>query len=246
MKILALIPARMGSTRFPGKPLALIDGQPMLKHVYDNVLASSLLTHVAVATCDEIIASYINSIGGNSVMTSSHHDRASDRCAEALLKLEYLHNTIYDVVIMVQGDEPMVTPSMIDESLKPLFLNPDIDVVNLYSQISSEQADDLNTIKVVINNNSNALYFSRQKIPSSSSADTLFLKQVCIIPFRRNSLLEYVSLPPTPLEKLESVDMLRFLENDKVVHMVGTSEVTHAVDTPEDIAAVENMLRARA
>ena len=117
MNIIALIPARMGSSRFPGKPLASILGKPMIGHVYSNVSKCSLLTSVVVATCDEEIYEYIKSIGGDAIMTKNSHERASDRCAEALLKLEEINNLKYDIAVMVQGDEPMVNGEMIKEAL---------------------------------------------------------------------------------------------------------------------------------
>src|SRR5512147_2065588 len=121
MKILALIPARMGSSRFPGKPMAKILGKPMIGHVYERVSKCSLLTLTAVATCDQEIYNYIVTLGGTAVMTGDQHERASDRCAEALVKLEAANNTRYDIVVMVQGDEPMTHPDMIGEAVQPLL-----------------------------------------------------------------------------------------------------------------------------
>ena len=135
MNILALIPARMGSSRFPGKPMARILGKPMIGHVYERVARSSLLTHTAVATCDKEICDYIESIGGKAVMTADTYERASDRCAEALLAMEKQYNTRYDIVVMVQGDEPMTHPDMIAEAVQPMLDDPAIQVVNLLGQI---------------------------------------------------------------------------------------------------------------
>jgi 3-deoxy-manno-octulosonate cytidylyltransferase (CMP-KDO synthetase) len=138
MKILALIPARMGSSRFPGKPMAPILGKPMIGHVYERVAQSSLLDITAVATCDKEIFDYIESIGGTAVMTGDQHERASDRCAEALAKLEQVNKTRYDIVVMVQGDEPMTHPDMIAEAVQPLLDDPDVQVVNLLGQIKDK------------------------------------------------------------------------------------------------------------
>ncbi len=242
--IIALIPARMGSSRFPGKPMAQILGKPMIGHVYERVSQSPKLTLTAVATCDQEIFDYIESIGGTAVMTSDTHERASDRCAEALAKLEALNNTKYDIVVMVQGDEPMTHPDMIDEALQPMLTDESIQVTNLLGKIESvEEFEDRNCIKVVCDLNSDALYFSREPIPTPTKTDNIpMYKQVCIIPFRRDFLLEYIQLTPTPLEVAESVDMMRILEHGKKVRMVPTAFDTKAVDTLEDLKRVEKIL----
>jgi len=244
MKILALIPARMGSSRFPGKPMANINGKPMIGHVFERVARASELDQVAVATCDKEIVDYIESIGGKAIMTSERHERASDRCAEALLKLEQENNLQYDIVVMVQGDEPMTHPDMISEAVQPLLNDSDVKVVNLLGNIKDEREfEDRNCIKVVCDLNSDALFFSREPIPTRCKVkDISMRKQVCIIPFRRDFLLEYTNMEPTPLEIVESVDMLRVLEHGIKVRMVPTRHDTHAVDTPEDLAKVEMML----
>jgi len=160
MKILALIPARMGSSRFPGKPMAPILGKPMIGHVYERVAQSALLTTTAVATCDKEIFEYIKSIGGTAVMTSKTHERASDRCAEALLELEYSHKTCYDIVVMVQGDEPMTHPDMIAEAIRPMLDDSSIQVVNLMGRINDvAEFEDRNCIKVACDLKSDAMYF---------------------------------------------------------------------------------------
>lgn len=245
MKILALIPARMGSSRFPGKPMAPILGKPMIGHVYERVAKSPLLSMTAVATCDQEIYDYIESIGGVAVMTSDTYERASDRCAEALLKLEQANNTRYDIVVMVQGDEPMTHPDMISEAVNPMLENPDLQIVNLLGKIDSiTEFEDRNCIKVVCDLKSNALYFSREPIPTRSKMpDVPMGKQVCIIPFRRDFLLQYTSLAPTPLEIAESVDMMRVLEHGLKVHMVPTRHSSCAVDTPEDLVRVEKLMQ---
>lgn len=245
MNILALIPARMGSSRFPGKPMAKILGKPMIGHVYERVARSSLLDLVAVATCDKEIYDYVESIGGVVVLTGDQHERASDRCAEALLKLEQANNTRYDIVVMVQGDEPMTHPDMIAESVQPLLEDPEIQVVNLLGEIKNQdEFEDRNCIKVVCDLNRNAMYFSREPIPTCCKVDTVPMgKQVCIIPFRRDYLMEYTRLAPTPLEVAESVDMMRILEHGMKVRMAPTKHSTQAVDTPEDLAKVERLMQ---
>jgi len=244
MKVLALIPARMGSSRFPGKPMARILGKPMIGHVYERVSRSPLLTHTAVATCDEEILQYVSSIGGDAVMTGSRHERASDRCAEALLKLEEMNRTRYDVVVMVQGDEPMTHPDMIAEAIGPMLDDPEVKVVNLLGKISDpKEFEDRNCIKVVCDLHSNALYFSREPIPTRSKVAKIpMLKQVCVIPFRRDFLLEYTRMAPTPLEIAESVDMMRVLEHGFKVRMVPTAHSSRSVDTPADLASVEQLM----
>ena len=244
MNVVAIIPARMGSTRFPGKPMALINGKPMIGHVYQNVSNSTQVSLTVVATGDKEIFDYIHSIGGIAVMTSNSHERASDRCAEALLHIESKYNQQYDVVVMVQGDEPMVKPEMITAAIQPFVSNNEMNIVNLISKIESEEEFvDPNCIKVVFDCDMNALYFSREPIPTRSRAETKTLyKQVCIIPFKRDYLIEYNSMESTPLEIAESVDMLRVLEYGGKVHLVETPFQTYAVDTEEDLSKVASLM----
>lgn len=246
MNILALIPARMGSSRFPGKPMVPINGKPMIGHVYERVAQCDMLTKTAVATCDQEIADYVESIGGQAVMTSDVHERASDRCAEALAYLEKEDGVQYDIVVMVQGDEPMTHPEMIREAVTPMLDDEGIRVVNLIAEITTqEEFEDRNCIKVVCDLDGNAIYFSREAIPTrQKSADIPMRKQVCIIPFTRAFLIEYTKLDPTPLEIAESVDMMRVLEHGYKVKMVPTRYETHAVDHPADIDYVEKAMNA--
>ena len=248
MKILALIPARMGSSRFPGKPMAPILGAPMIGHVFERVARSPLLTMTAVATCDQEIFEYIESIGGKAVMTADTHERASDRCAEALLILESANSIRYDIVVMVQGDEPMTHPDMIAEAVQPMLSDPGVLVVNLLGEIKdTTEFEDRNCIKVVYDRNLNAMYFSREPIPTRCKVEAVPMgKQVCIIPFRRDYLLEYTRLDPTRLEICESVDMMRVLEHGVKVRMVPTKHASFAVDTPADLIRVEKLMKATA
>ena len=244
-KILALIPARMGSSRFPGKPMANILGKPMIGHVYDNVKKNNLITEIAVATCDDEIYNYIESIGGRAVMTLDKHERASDRCAEALLIIEQEDNIKFDIVVMVQGDEPMINSDMISEAVSPMLDDSKILITNLLGKIESkEEFEDQNCIKVVCDLNNNALCFSREPIPTRSKIEEIPMgKQICVIPFQRDFLIEYNGLKPTPLEIAESVDMLRVLEHGIKVRMVPTNYNTHAVDTEEDLREVEELIK---
>jgi 3-deoxy-manno-octulosonate cytidylyltransferase (CMP-KDO synthetase) len=245
MNVLALIPARMGSSRFPGKPMAKILGKPMIGHVYERVSRSPLLTLTAVATCDREIYDYIESIGGTAVMTGDQHERASDRCAEALIEIEKANNTRYDIVVMVQGDEPMTHPDMITEAVRPMQEDSSLRIVNLLGEIADNaEFEDRNCIKVVCDLERNALYFSREPIPTRAKTSKIPMgKQVCVIPFRRDFLLEYTSMVPTPLEIAESIDMMRVLEHGLKVKMVPTRHDTRAVDTPDDLRRVEQLMR---
>lgn len=247
-KILTLIPARLGSSRFPGKPLKKINGKSMIQIITEKALKSKLSTYVAVATCDKEIADHIYQIQGNVVMTSSKHERASDRCAEAMLKLEKKLNIQFDIVVMIQGDEPMITSKMIDDSIKPFYKDKNINVVNLFGKIKDKkELYDTSCIKVVMDKNNNAIYFSREPIPSASkySKKIDFYKQVCVIPFERNFLIKYNQLKETKLEKIESIDMLRVIENNYKVKMIKSKIYTHAVDTPHDLKLVSKLMKAK-
>ena len=243
--IIGIVPARMGSSRFPGKPLAPIGGLPMLGHVYLRARLSPLLDGLYIATCDVEIADYIAQIGGEAIMTSPAHQRASDRCAEALTIVESRLGRKADIVVMIQGDEPMLHPDMIGEALQPLLDDPGVPVSNLMAPLrDAEEQRDANEVKVVVDMNNDALYFSREPIPTPrrDGDATANWKQVCIIPFRRDFLLTYRDLPPTPLEKAESVDMLRVLEHGYKVRMVPTRFKVYSVDTEADRARVERLM----
>lgn len=245
MKVFGIIPARMASSRFPNKPMAEILGMPMIGHVYHRCKMSKILMDVWVATCDREIYDYIESTGGKAVMTSDAHERASDRCAEAMLKIEQNTKQRIDIVVMIQGDEPMISPEMIDEAVKPLLEDESIQTVNLMSTMKSrEEHNDPNEVKVVVDKNNFALYFSREPIPSwkKGAKEVPMLKQVCIILFRRYFLLRFNNLPQTPLEIIESVDMLRVLEHGYKVKMVLTNCETYSVDTIEDLRKVERLM----
>jgi len=241
MTIIAIIPARMASTRFPGKPLAPILGVPMIEHVRRRVALSDFLDEVIVATCDEEIREAVEDFGGQAIMTSPLHERASDRVAEAA---QGLHA---EIIVMVQGDEPMTVPEMVERAVAPMLNDSQVQCVNLVERINSEdELLDPNIIKVVMDSRGNALYFSREPIPTRRILGVERIpvfKQVCVIPFRRDLLLNYSRLEPTPLEQAESIDMLRLLEHGYKVRLAETEFKTHAVDTPEDLAKVEKLLR---
>lgn len=246
MNIIGIIPARMGSSRFPGKPLSKILGMPMVGHVYLRSKMSKILSEVYIATCDKEIEDYAASIGAKCVMTKNTHERASDRVAEALLKIEAQTGQKVDIVVMIQGDEPMIFPEMIDLSLKPMLKDNSIQIVNLMAPIKSrEEHDDPNCPKVVVDRDNFALYFSREPIPSwkKGAKEVPMLKQVCVIPFTRDFLLKFNELEPTPLEKIESIDMLRVMEHGYKVKMVWEDFDTYCVDTPQDKERVEQAMK---
>jgi 3-deoxy-manno-octulosonate cytidylyltransferase (CMP-KDO synthetase) len=244
LRIVAIIPARVNSSRYPGKPLATLLRRPMIEHVLRRTAMCERLDAVYVATCDEEIGQAVEKIGGQVLMTSAAHERASDRVAEAAERVEA------DIVVMIQGDEPMITPPMILSAIAPMLGDSSVRCVNLARRIiTREQYVDRNTIKVVMNAGGDALYFSRAPIPAidfagdSASARVPVFKQVCVIPFRRDYLREFARLPPTPLERAESIDMLRVLEHGGRVRLVETDVDTHAVDTPADLRLVESLMQ---
>ena len=178
-------------------------------------------------------------------MTSLKHERASDRTAEALLIIEKETGVKVDIVVMIQGDEPMITPEMIDAAIQPILIDNSINITNLMESISTiEEHEDPAEVKVVVDSKNNALYFSREPIPSrkKGASSIPMLKQVCIIPFRRDFLIEYNQMEPTPLEIIESIDMNRLLENGLKIRMVLRDEQTYSVDTHLDLENVNKRM----
>jgi len=246
MKIVGIIPARIESTRYYGKPLKEICGMPMIGHVYHRSNLCDLLSDVYVATCNNEIYNYVSSINGKVVMTANSHERASDRVAEALVNIEKDLQEKIDIVVMIQGDEPMIFPEMISDGIEPLIKNKKLAVTNLMSVINSKSEwVDPNEVKVVVDNQNFAMYFSREPIPSDKKYDgkIVAFKQVCIISFKRDILLQYCNMKPTPLEIIESVDMNRLLENGIKIKMVPTDQSTFAVDTEKDLKHVGNLMK---
>ncbi len=246
MNVIGIIPARLASSRLPNKPMADILGMPMVGHVYLRSKLSDKLDEVYVATCDQEIIDYIETIGGKAIMTKDTHERASDRTAEALLKIGEMTNQKVDIVVMIQGDEPMVTPEMISASIGPLLEEKNLKITNLMAYMKSkEEHEDPAEVKVVVDSSGFALYFSREPIPSRKKGveEVPMLKQVCIIPFRRDFLLEYNQMKQTPLEIIESVDMNRLLENNIKIKMVLRDEETYSVDTKADLNNVNERMK---
>lgn len=246
MKAIAIIPARMGASRFFGKPLAQILGMPMVGHCYFRTCLAPGLSATYVATCDSEIADYVTSIGGHVVMTSPTHNRATDRTAEAMMKIEANTGEPVDVVIMVQGDEPLILPQTIGEILGH-FSDPAVEIVNIMSRLRTlEQFQDKNNPKVVVNQKMDALYFSREPIPSSWKGWEHLPRymQVGVIAFRRDALLRFNNTPETTLEKIESVDMNRVLETGGRIRMVLTEATTIGVDTPQELQDVAVLMKS--
>lgn len=240
MKVIGVIPARMGSSRFPGKPLAKILGIPMIEHVYRRSALSKTLDELYVATCDNEIFECVEQFGGKAIMTSAEHERCTDRISEAVFDIDA------DIVVNIQGDEPMVFPDMIDNAVSPMLEDPSLICTNLMATIRSQKEhEDPNEVKVVVDREGFALYFSREAIPSRKKGATNFpmYKQVCIIPFRKNFLQTFNELESTPLEITESVDMLRALEHGYQIKMIITDKVTHSVDTLDDLKKVEDLMK---
>lgn len=239
MKVVGIIPVRMAASRFPGKPLALIHGRPMVEHVFRRAWMSKTMNEVVVATCDEAIRKAVEDFGGTVIMTADTHVRATDRIAEAARKLEV------DVVVNIQGDEPMLRPEMLDLLCAPLLEDPTLPCSNLMMPIDDE-ADfrDPNQVKVVCNQRQEALYMSREPIPTTRylGFEIPKWKQLGLIAFTKEFLLTFAQLPPTPLERAESVDMMRAIEHGYRVKMVASPYATYAVDTLEDLALVEKMM----
>ena len=216
----------------------------MLQHIVERVQLCKEIDQVAIATCDQEIIDHVQSLGHQAIMTSNLHERASDRCAEAVTKLEKSKKTKYDIVVMVQGDEPMTDPRMLSDVLRPFTDDPNLQVVNLYADIQPGEFASTNCVKVVMDLIGNALYMSRAPIPvSMDGVERPSGKQLGLIAFRRQALQKFTELTPTPLEVNESVDMLRFLEHGIKIRMQRTIYRTHAVDIPSDIAEVERLMK---
>jgi len=239
MDVAAVIPVRMGSSRYPGKPLCDIHGKTMVEHVYRRTRMSDSVDETYVATPNEEIREEAESFGANVIMTGSH-TRATDRVAEAAEDIDA------EIIVVMQGDEPLVYPDMLDDAIEPLLNDEDVLVTNLARPIPTEEEfRDINNVKVVVDENWDALYFSRSPIPNLYDAgidDAPIYHQVCVIPFRREFLFEFTSMDETPLERAESVDMLRLLENGHNVRLVETTRDTYPVDTPEDHERVNEMM----
>ncbi|HEX9024692.1 MAG TPA: 3-deoxy-manno-octulosonate cytidylyltransferase [Geobacteraceae bacterium] len=251
MKITAIIPARFASTRFAGKALADILGKPMVQHVYERTAKATLVSEVIVATDDERIAAAVHAFGGNAEMTDKNHETGTDRLAEVAGRLDS------DIIVNVQGDEPLIEPAMIDEAIKPLIEDREIVMGTLKCRIRNLH-DFLspNVVKVVTDRFGFALYFSRSPLPNFrdkwndlkdekfASGKLLCYKHVGLYVYRRPFLLKFAGTPPTFLEMAEKLEQLRALENGFRIKVVETEYETIGVDTPTDLEKVLERLKA--
>lgn len=250
MNIAGIIPARYASTRFPGKPLAMIGGVSMIRRVYEQCLKADSLNIVVVATDDVRIAEHVKAFNGNVVMTSTEHRSGTDRCNEALKHL-MIHNPDqqFDIVVNIQGDEPFIDPSQIN-AVTNCFKDPEVDIATLARPIdSAEELFNPNAVKVVTGNKKQALYFSRSPIPFIRNFDQndwisrgSFLKHLGLYAYRSEVLKAIATLPPGILENFESLEQLRWLENGYRISVELTDKEGVSIDTPEDLTKLMNII----
>lgn len=244
MKTLGIIPARYASTRFPGKPLVQIKGKSMIRRVYEQAVKAASLSQVVVATDDQRIAQEVENFGGHYVITSADHLSGTDRCAEVAGILPE-----FDVIVNIQGDEPYIDPAQID-LLASCFEDKNVHLATLIKEIHQEsELFNYNIPKVLLNTAGEAIYFSRQTIPYLRNAETenwlgthQFYKHIGIYGYTRKALLEITGLPPSSLELAESLEQLRWIENGFKIQTRVTSIETIAIDTPEDLEKINNLI----
>ena len=245
MKIVAIIPARYDSVRFPGKALADLCGKPMIQHVYERARQVVLFQQVIVATDDVRIQHAVLNFGGAVCMTSAHHQTGTDRLAEVVQDLDA------EIVVNVQGDEPLIQPAMIEQALQPLLEDAEVAIGTLKHKI--EAPDDLfnpNVVKVVTDPHDRAIYFSRSPIPhikgkdmwNEGFQDFTFYRHIGLYAYRREFLLKFIGLPHTPLETVEGLEQLRALEHGYIIKVVETSYESIGVDTPADLKKVLKLM----
>lgn len=249
MKFLGIIPARYASTRFPAKPLAMLGGKTVIQRVYEQVV--STLQDAVVATDDERIEAAVLAFGGKVVMTSPNHKSGTDRCYEALTKTP----GDFDVVVNIQGDEPFIQPSQL-QSIMDCFQDPETQIATLVKPFKPEDGfaalENVNSPKVVLNQRSQALYFSRSIIPFTRNRDRqdwlaghTYYKHIGLYAYRTDVLRQITSLPQSPLELAESLEQLRWLENGYVIKVGMTDVETIGIDTPQDLERAEAFLAGR-
>jgi 3-deoxy-manno-octulosonate cytidylyltransferase (CMP-KDO synthetase) len=237
LNAIAAIPARFASTRFPGKPLAVLAGKTIIHRVYEAVANSGLFTTVLVATDDERIAAEVESFGGQIVMTRTDHPSGSDRIAEAVADIPG------DIIVNVQGDEPFISAGPLTRLLE-VFTDPSVQVASLMTPLTGDPQNP-NLVKVVTALNGDALYFSRCPIPHHRDTTGVgHLLHIGVYAYRRETLLRMVKLSPTPLELTEKLEQLRLLENGIPIRMVETDYRGFGIDTPEDLDKAEARLRS--
>jgi 3-deoxy-manno-octulosonate cytidylyltransferase (CMP-KDO synthetase) len=243
MKIIGIVPARFGSTRFPGKPLADINGKSMIQHVYEQCIQSKRLSRLIVATDDEKILNHVREFGGEAVITSPQHQSGTDRCAEVIEKTEM---NKWDVVINIQGDEPFIHPEQID-LLCSTFDNKETKIATLVKKITSvDELFNHNNVKVILNKRKEAIYFSRSPVPYNRNFPeqewlkySAYYKHIGIYGYRTSMLLEITRLAKTNLEITESLEQLRWIENGYIVNAEITSLESIAIDTPDDLLKIK-------
>lgn len=246
MQVTTVIPARYASTRFPGKPLVDLCGKPMIQWVYERTARCHGVDRVVVATDDERIVNAVRAFGGEVIMTREDHPTGTDRLAEVAEKIES------PLIVNVQGDEPLIDPQMIEQAIEPLLRNPGVPMGTLKSRIlTAEEYLNPNVVKVVSDRDDYALYFSRAPIPYArdlaAQLDTKFdemvaYKHIGLYVYRRDFLLSYPRLAPTPLEQFEKLEQLRVLENGFRIKVAETMLTSVGVDTPEDLGRVREIL----
>ncbi len=249
IKIFAIIPARFGSSRFPGKPLAKIQGSPMILHVYQRALKVPGIDQVVVATDDSRIAECVETAGGTVFMTDPGHPSGTDRIAEVARLLELSDD---DVVVNIQGDQPLLDSRPVVAIIKMLLDVPEVAMTTPACPLEAREALNPNRVKVVVDNNRKALYFSRAMIPYYRDTDTVgdlpkesdhyYLRHLGLYAYRQNFLQTFVTLPPGKLEQIERLEQLRALENGYSIGVVRVEEAPLEVDTPEDLDAVRSAL----
>lgn len=245
MGITAFIPSRYGSTRFPAKPLALIDGKPMIRHVYQCAVACSDISDVYVVTDDKRISRCVEEFGGKAVMTRKEHQSGTDRIAEAVQTLGLGDE---EIVINVQGDQPLFDPSVISLMAAPLVKDPAIPMSTLKFRLRDEdEIRNVNIVKVVADNEDFALYFSRSTIPfyREQSSKNAYYKHLGFYAYRKGFLLKFTGLPSGRLETAEKLEQLRALEYGYRIKVVETIHDSVEVDSPEDILKAERMIKLR-
>jgi 3-deoxy-manno-octulosonate cytidylyltransferase (CMP-KDO synthetase) len=239
--VLVVIPARMGGYRFPDKPLRIIYGKEMLRWVWENAKSSKYADEILIATPNKEIVEKCESFGAKVVMTSDLHRRGTERVYEAYRST----GKEWNIVVNFQGDEPLVTGEWLDKAIEELEANDDVSCVNLYKWMSyGESQDDQNEVKVVIDSESNALYFSRNALPAIWLGDKKFecRVEICVMPMWSRALEKFVQLPNAYYEEIESVDMMRFVENRMKVRMLECIAPVKSVDCHEDLIEAEKML----
>ena len=242
IRIVAIIPSRYGSTRFPGKPLADIAGKSMIQRVYENVKASKGITDIVVATDDQRIAGMVLSFGGNAVTTSAENRSGTDRTAEAA---DILGIGPEDIVVNVQGDQPLLDPRCIDEMIAPFFTTPDLEMSTLAFKIINErEIHDPKDVKVTFDHQGYALYFSRSPIPCARDASAGFdtYKHLGFYAYKKRFLDAFSRLPEGKLEGIEKLEQLRALEYGYRILVVVTAYDSPEVDLPEDIPRIERII----